>query len=85
MYLKVVPVIKCYAAKTCAGVPSVYGSCNEDTTSPDYIRLGNDEIERTWKEVVVTYYKILSRNLNGGAGKNHEKSQSGKPGVSADI
>jgi hypothetical protein len=61
------------------------GVCNEDTTSPDYIGLGNDEIERLWKKAVVTYYKILSRNLHGGAGENHEKPESGKPGVSADI
>jgi hypothetical protein len=82
---KVVPVIKCYATKTYEGVLYVYGIWNGDTTSPDYTGLGNDEIERMWKEVVVTYYKILSRNLHGGAGENHKKSQSGKPGVSANI
>jgi hypothetical protein len=63
----------------------VYGLCNGDSSSPDYIGLGNDEIERILKEPVVTCYQILSRNFHGGPGEIHEKSQSGKLGVSADI
>jgi hypothetical protein len=51
----------------------VYGLCNEDITSPDYIGLGNDDTETMWKEVVVIYYKILSRSLDGGAGENHKE------------
>jgi hypothetical protein len=33
----------------------------------------------TWKEAVVAYFEILSRNLPDEAKENHEKSQSGWP------
>jgi hypothetical protein len=31
-----------------------------------------DELERMWKEVVVPYFKVLSRQSPGGSKKNHE-------------
>jgi hypothetical protein len=33
----------------------------------------NNELRRTWKEVVVAYFKVLSWNLPGGTEENHEK------------
>jgi hypothetical protein len=27
----------------------------------------NDETQRTWKEVVISYFKVLSQHLPGGA------------------
>jgi hypothetical protein len=31
-----------------------------------------NELERIWKEKVVAWLKVLSRNLSGGTEKNHE-------------
>jgi hypothetical protein len=42
----------------------------------------NDELEKMWKEVVVTY-TVLFRNLPGGTGENYERPQSGIPGIRA--
>jgi hypothetical protein len=33
----------------------------------------NDKLEIMWKEVVVTYFKVLSWHLLGGMEKNHKK------------
>jgi hypothetical protein len=35
--------------------------------------LDNDELEMTWKAVVVYYFKNLSRNLLGETEENHEE------------
>jgi hypothetical protein len=32
-------------------------------------RIVNDELERMWKEVIVTYFKVISKNFHG---KNKE-------------
>jgi len=36
----------------------------------------NGELERMWKNVLVTF-KVVSEHLAGGTGENHEKYQSG--------
>jgi hypothetical protein len=36
----------------------------------------NNELERVWKEAIVTYFKILPRHLTGGTEENHGKPQS---------
>jgi hypothetical protein len=33
----------------------------------------NDELERMWEEVVVNYFKALSRHSPGRTEENHEK------------
>jgi hypothetical protein len=38
--------------------------------------LANDELERIWKEVVVTYFKVIFRHLPGETEGNHENPQS---------
>jgi hypothetical protein len=45
----------------------------------------NDELERTWKEVVVDYFKVLSRYLLGGTEKNHENPSIRIAGLRAEI
>jgi hypothetical protein len=30
----------------------------------------NDELERTWKETVIAYFKVISQHLPGGTEKN---------------
>jgi hypothetical protein len=32
----------------------------------------NDELEMSWKEVVVAYFKALSQNMSGGEQVNHK-------------
>jgi hypothetical protein len=39
----------------------------------------NDEIERMWKEMVVSLSKVISRHLHAETEENHEKPQSGQP------
>jgi len=35
----------------------------------------NDKLERMWKNVVFTYFKVLPQRLAGGPEKNNENSQ----------
>jgi hypothetical protein len=37
----------------------------------------NNELERMWKEVVMSLFEVLYRYLLGGTEENHEKPQSG--------
>jgi hypothetical protein len=37
----------------------------------------NEEVERTWTEVVVSYFKVPSQNLSGGTMEKHEQPQTG--------
>jgi hypothetical protein len=37
----------------------------------------NMNLERTWKEVDMAYFTVLSQHLPGGTEENHEKPQSG--------
>jgi hypothetical protein len=37
----------------------------------------NNKLERTWKEVVMSQFEVLSQPLFGGAEKNHQRLQSG--------
>jgi hypothetical protein len=37
----------------------------------------NDELETIWKEMVVAYFKALSRNSPGRTEEEHESSESG--------
>jgi hypothetical protein len=32
----------------------------------------NNELERMWKEAVMTYFKVLSQKMPGGTEGNHE-------------
>jgi hypothetical protein len=32
----------------------------------------NNELERTWKEAVMTYLKIMSQHVSGETEENHE-------------
>jgi hypothetical protein len=36
----------------------------------------NNELESTWKEAVLAYFKVLCQYLPGESKENHEKSQS---------
>jgi hypothetical protein len=36
----------------------------------------NDELEKIWKEAVMTYFQVLSWNLSVGSKENHEKPHS---------
>jgi hypothetical protein len=38
--------------------------------------LKNDKLKRMWKETVVAYLKVLSRNCHGEIEENHEIPQS---------
>jgi hypothetical protein len=37
----------------------------------------SDELRRTWKEVIVSYFKALHQNLLSGIEMNHMKHKSG--------
>jgi hypothetical protein len=37
----------------------------------------NDELEGMWKETVVAWFEVQSRDLNQGPKENHERFQSG--------
>jgi hypothetical protein len=37
-------------------------------------RLLNKDLERMWKEAVLVYFEVLSRNVLGGTEENHKKS-----------
>jgi hypothetical protein len=34
----------------------------------------NNKFERIWKEAVVAYFKVKSRNFSGGTQENHDKT-----------
>jgi hypothetical protein len=56
----------------------LYGLLKEAITLSDYIASKDkmvSELERIWKEAVVTYFRELCRNLTGGTVENHKKSR----------
>jgi hypothetical protein len=36
-----------------------------------------NELEKMWKEAIMSYFKVLSQNLHGISEENREKPQSG--------
>jgi hypothetical protein len=44
-----------------------------------------DELERIWKEAVMTQFKVLSQHLPGETDKNHKKPQSRQPVSGTEI
>jgi hypothetical protein len=61
---------KVQSKKTC-----VYSLFNDAVSSSYYVALNygtNNELEKIWKEVVLTYFKVLSWHLIEATEKNHE-------------
>jgi hypothetical protein len=43
------------------------------------IALMNNAMKSIWNEIVVAYFKVLSQNLPGATGENHDTRQSEQP------
>jgi hypothetical protein len=59
----------------------IYGLFNDALSSSDYIVLNDRMINEWWirmdvEEVAMSYFKMLSWHLSGGAAENHNKSYS---------
>jgi hypothetical protein len=45
----------------------------------------NNVLEMTWKEAVVSYFKVLSRHLPRGTKENHENFSQGSRSLGQDL